>query len=70
MGEKGSYDPGDWGQAFEAAKLNDKIATGVLYKTKQSVPYLSRMPHREQAKTTLVEEVKGFSIKGFIDEFE
>ena len=68
--QRDDYDRSNWDQAFEMAKLNDKIATGIIYKAKHSVPYLSRIPYRSKAKTTLINEVKKYSIKGFIEEFE
>jgi 2-oxoglutarate ferredoxin oxidoreductase subunit beta len=69
--EKKNYDPSNWERAFETASdWEEKIATGIIYKAKKSVPYSQRLPHRKDRKSTLVQEVKKYSIKGFIEEFE
>lgn len=68
--DKKNYDTSNWEKAFEiATDWEEKIATGVIYKAKRSVPYSLRLPHRKDKKTTLVKEVKKYPIKGFIEEF-
>lgn len=69
--DKKNYDHSNWKKAFETATdWEEKIATGIIYKAKKSIPYSQRLPHRRDKKTNLIQEVKKYSIKGFIDEFE
>jgi 2-oxoglutarate ferredoxin oxidoreductase subunit beta len=69
--DKKNYDRSNWDKAFEEAKIDKgKIATGVIYKAKTSVPYSKRLPYRKGVKTTPVDEVKKYSIKELIKEFE
>jgi 2-oxoglutarate ferredoxin oxidoreductase subunit beta len=68
--EKG-YDTSNWDMAFKKSKdWEEKIATGVIYEDKASIPYHLNLPHRKDVQTTLVEEVKKYSIEEFIGEFE
>jgi len=68
--EKKDYDASNWHKAIEVSQdTEEKIATGILYEDKNSIPYSSRLPHRKDAKTKLVEEVKAYSIDGYIEEF-
>lgn len=68
--DKKNYKSSDWDKAFETAKhSDDKIATGVLYQDRKSVPYSERIPYRKGKKTTLVDEVKEYPISKFIGEF-
>jgi len=67
---KKGYDPSDWDKAFKESACCDKIATGLIYKAKRSVPYLSRLPYRKGMKTNLVDEVKEYQVKEMLNEFE
>jgi 2-oxoglutarate ferredoxin oxidoreductase subunit beta len=69
--DKKNYDSSNWDEAFEKSKTDKgKIATGILYKAKRSVPYSESLPYRKGVKTSLVEEVKNYSIAKLIKEFE
>ncbi len=69
--DKKNYDPSDWNKAFDITKESDeKIATGIIYQDKDSVPYTQRLPHRKDKSSTLVEEVKKYGIDELIKEFE
>ncbi len=68
-GEK--HDINNWDDAFDIAKSwKDKIATGILYQDKNSAPYLEQLPQRQGKGETLVGEVRKYSIKEHINEFE
>ncbi|MBN2016472.1 2-oxoacid ferredoxin oxidoreductase [Candidatus Dojkabacteria bacterium] len=69
--DKKNYNPSDWDKAFDIAKdVEERIATGILYQDKKSVPYSEKLTYRKNRKTTPIQEVKQYSIKGFIEEFE
>jgi 2-oxoglutarate ferredoxin oxidoreductase subunit beta len=69
--DKKGYDSGNWDKAFDISKSTDeKIATGIIYQDKKSVPYSQRLSYRKDKKTTLVDEVKQYSIKELVKEFE
>lgn len=71
LSEEKDYDKYDWQQAFDTAFIaDDKIATGVLYKKKNSISYSDRLPYRKSKKTTPVEEVKEYNISELIKEFK
>jgi 2-oxoglutarate/2-oxoacid ferredoxin oxidoreductase subunit beta len=53
-----------------AADLEKEISVGVLYQDKNSVNFLERMPSRKGVKTTLVDEVKAYDIRGLTKMFE
>ncbi len=56
--ENKNYDLGDLKKAKEiASDMENKIATGVLYKNEAVPSYLDRLEYRKNIKTTLVEEV-------------
>lgn len=66
-----NYDSSNLKKAFEVSDINDeKIATGVIYKNKNSVPFLKRLPQTKDKKTRLIDEVKKYSIREHIKEFE
>ena len=65
------YDTNNWDKAFEVSKdYEKKIAIGVIYQDPKSVPYSQRINHRKDVKTKLIDEVKKYSIKEHIGEFE
>lgn len=69
--DKKDYDTSNWDKAFEVTKSReDKIATGIIYQDKNSTPFSQRLPHRKGKKSRLIDEVKKYSIKDLIKEFE
>lgn len=59
---------------LEAAKatardLQERIATGVLYLDKDRPDFISRQANRQEATTTLVQEVKNYDISALTDPF-
>ncbi|MBU0975538.1 MAG: thiamine pyrophosphate-dependent enzyme [Patescibacteria group bacterium] len=71
LAERKNYDASDWKRAFETASdVEKKIATGIIYQDKKSIPYSQRLVQRKGEKKTLVEEVKEYSIIQMIREFE
>ncbi|MDD3648042.1 MAG: hypothetical protein PHS44_06120 [Candidatus Dojkabacteria bacterium] len=71
LDEKKNYDSSDWKKAFDTASdVEKKIATGIIYQDKKSIPYSMKLPQRKEEKKTLAYEVKEYSIKPLIKEFK
>lgn len=74
-GAKNGYDSSDKEQAFEVSKMDGsadsdcRIATGVLYEDKKSVPFYDRMKQRKGVKTMPPYESDRFDISELIKEF-
>lgn len=64
------YDPSNITKAREIAEdIENKIAIGVLYQNKDSLPFMSRQANRLDKQTELVDEVAAFNPRQFFDTF-
>lgn len=64
------YDPSNRARAFEIAEdIENKIAIGVLYKDKNSVPQSARQQNRAKLNTQLVEETRQYPIDTLLKAF-
>jgi len=64
------YDPSNRAQAFQVGEdIENKIAIGVLYQDKKSIPQLKRQVNRSQITTQLVEESKNYPIENLLQAF-
>lgn len=52
----------DWAREI-ATDMENKIATGILYHDKSKVDFYSQLPYRQNAQTTLVDEVQKTDVK-------
>lgn len=64
------YDPSNRAQAFQVGEdIDNKIAIGVLYQDKNSVPQEHRQYNRTEIKTQLIEETKQYPIADLLKAF-
>ncbi len=64
------YDNTDINQAKQiSVDLNEKIATGILYHQPEKPDYMARQANRTDSTTSLVEEVKSYSIENLVNKF-
>lgn len=67
-----NYDNTNTTQALEiASDLSQRIATGILYQDRESIPFDKRVVNRENTTTELVEEVRSYNdiVNTLFDEF-
>lgn len=65
-----NYDVSDMRQArWIACDLNERIATGILYKDFDSKPFMERQPNRFTIESELVDEVAKFDVKSMLDKY-
>ena len=65
------YDSSNRNQALEVSHdQEEKIAVGVLYQDKNSVPQIERQPNRTELKTEVYEETKQYDISSLLNKFK
>lgn len=65
-----NYDSSNRAWAFEVGEdIENKIAIGVLYQDKNTVPQIERQENRKGFTTQLVQETKHYPIEGFLAAF-
>lgn len=57
--------------AYEISDItNEKVATGLLYQDKESIPFQDRLEHRSQTQSLLKDEVKEYDIHDLMRGFQ
>jgi 2-oxoglutarate ferredoxin oxidoreductase subunit beta len=68
--EKVSNHTKDMKEALEIIKMDDKFATGVIYKNDQIPTFYSRLENRKDSNTDLIDEVKQYDISKLLKYLE
>jgi 2-oxoglutarate/2-oxoacid ferredoxin oxidoreductase subunit beta len=71
VGSVNGYDSSNRAQALQIGEdIENKIAIGVLYQDKKSIPQIKRQFNRLNVTTQLIQETKSYSIDNLLQEFK